>query len=290
MIWLAHWRAMALIHPRRTHPARTPADLGIGNWEEVHFPSFHSEQAPAADGLQLGGWFIPPDPQGDGATLIYVHGLGTHRGELLSQAAMLARHGYGALLIDLRNHGESEGTVTTLGYAEVEDVRGAVAYLLTRPEVDPERIGLVGCSMGGATAIRAAARIHEVRAVVAQCAYASVEDNVAEGMRAFVGLPTFPFALLVVWFGEREAGVRLRQVRPIDDVAQIAPRAIMFVHGELDTAVPPQNSLRLYQAAGEPKALYLVPNAGHGGFMAAGPAEFERRVAGFLETHLRGRK
>jgi fermentation-respiration switch protein FrsA (DUF1100 family) len=49
------------------------------------------------------------------------------------------------------------------------------------------------------------------------------------------------------------------------------------------------NSLRLYQLAQEPKALYLIPNAAHGGLLAAAPAEFERRVAGFLGTHLRGR-
>jgi fermentation-respiration switch protein FrsA (DUF1100 family) len=280
-LWLAHWRAMALVHPRRTRSTRTPSDLGVDRWETVGFPS--------ADGLQLEGWFIPPAPEGDGATLIYVHGLGSHRGDLLEEAAMLAGHGYGALLFDLRGHGTSQGTVTTLGYAEVEDVRGAVAYLLARTQVNPDRIGLVGRSMGGAVAIRAAACVEEIRAVVAECAYASLEENIAEGMRAFIGLPPFPFAPLVIWFGERETGVHVRQVRPVDDVARIAPRAILFIHGERDGAIPVQNSLRLYQAARDPKALYVVPNAGHGGFLDAEPAEFERRVVEFLETYLRGR-
>ena len=278
-LWLAYSRAMVLVHPGRNQPTRTPADLGVATWEEVRFSS--------ADGLQLAGWFIPPGLQSDGATLIHVHGLGSHRGELLNQAAMLASHGYGGLLLDLRNHGESEGTVTTLGYAEVEDVRGAVAYLLTRPKVDRERIGLVGRSMGGAVVVRAAARIESVRAVVVQSSYSSLEDNIREGARAVTGLPPFPFAPLLIWFGEREAGLKIRDVRPIDDLDEIAPRAILFIHGERDPAIHVSNSLRMYQAASEPKELFLVPGAGHGGLMAADPAEFERRVVGFLERHLR---
>ena len=280
-VWLARTRAMALVHPGRTQPACTPADRGVARWEEVRFSS--------PDNLQLAGWFIPPDPQSDGVTLVFIHGLGGNRGGLLDEAMMLTRHGYGALLPDLRNHGQSQGTVTTLGYTEVEDVRGAVAYLLARPEVNPERIGLVGSSMGGALAIRAAARIPEVRAVVAQSAFSSLEENINEGVHALTGLSPFPFAPLVVWFGEREAGLRIRQVRPVDDVAQIAPRAILLIHGEQDPVIDVSNSLRLYGAAQEPKALYLIPNAGHGGLLAADPAEFERRVVGFLDVHLRGR-
>ena len=278
---LAHARAMALVHPGRSQPARTPADRGVERWEEVRFSS--------PDGLQLAGWFIPPGPQAGGATLIFLHGLGGNRGEFLDEAAMLNSHGYGALLLDMRNHGHSEGTVTTMGYAEVADVEGAVTYLLARPEVNPERIGLIGGSMGSAVAIRAAARIPEIRAVVAQSAFSSLEENVSQGVRALTGLDPFPFAPLVIWFGEREAGIRLRQVRPIDDVGQIGPRAIMLIHGERDPVIDVSNSLRLYQAAREPKALYLIPDAGHGGLYAADPAEFERRVAGFLRTHLQGR-
>jgi fermentation-respiration switch protein FrsA (DUF1100 family) len=277
--WLAYTRAMIFVHPERTYPKRTPSDLGVVNWEEARFPS--------ADGLELVGWYIPPDPQGDGATLVYVHGLGSNREELLGQAVMLTKRGYGALLFDLRNHGESEGTITTLGYAEVEDVRGAVDYLLARAEVDPERIGLVGRSLGGAVVLRAAARIEQVRLVIAQSAYASVEDNMEGGVRAFTGLPPFPFAPLMVWIGQHKTGLDIRQMRPIDDVPQISPRAIMLIHGQRDPAIHFSNSVRLYEAAGEPKELYLIPRAGHGGLWAAEPGEFERRMVDFLERHLR---
>jgi fermentation-respiration switch protein FrsA (DUF1100 family) len=279
-IVLARWRALVLVHPPRSQPKLTPDDFCLSDWEEIGFPS--------ADGLQLRGWFIPPDPRGDGATLVFVHGLGNNRGELLDQAAMLHGYGYGALLFDLRNHGESEGEITTLGYAEVEDLRGAVSYVLARPEVNADRVGVVAHSMGSATAIRGAVRIPEIRALIVQSAYSSVEDNIAEGARAFTGLPAFPFAPLVIWFGECETGLDIRMVRPIDDVSQISPRAVMFIHGVQDPAILVENSRRLYEAAGEPKELYLVSGGGHGGFYHVEPVEFERRVVRFLETHLRG--
>ena len=134
---------MTLVHPARTQPEQTPADYGLQSWEEVSFPT--------QDGLQLAGWFIPPANDMDGATIIYVHGLGSNRGDLLEQAALLSNQGFGALLFDLRNHGKSQGEITTLGYMESKDVRAAVDYLLSRSDVNPHRIGLVGISMGGAT-------------------------------------------------------------------------------------------------------------------------------------------
>lgn len=187
-----------------------------------------------------------------------------------------------ALLIDLRNHGESGEAITTLGLNEVEDVRAAVDFLLARPEVDPGRIGLMGMSMGGGTAIRAAARIPEVQWVIAQSAYTSLTDNIEEGVRGLTGLPPFPFAPLVIAFGEAEAGLDSTQVRPIDDVASIAPRPILFVHGAKDGLVPPRNSQALYAAAGEPKQIYLAPDVGHGGFMQVVGEEYRARLVEFL--------
>lgn len=272
-VWFAHERTMGLIHPERSAPSRTPTDLGISRYENVSFKT--------SDGLRLDGWFILPATQ-PGSTFIFVHGLGANRSELLDEAAMFARRGYGALLIDLRNHGTSEGTITTLGYAEVEDMRAAVQYLLTRSEVDPQRIGLLGHSMGAATVLRAAARIPQARVVIAESAFTSLDDNIAEGVQGLTGLPPVPFAPLVIWFGERETGMNIQQVRPIDDVPLISPRGVMFIHGARDPIIPVRNSEQLYQVAHEPKQLYIVPNAEHNGLYAANPQEFENQVMSFI--------
>jgi pimeloyl-ACP methyl ester carboxylesterase len=277
--YLAHDRAMTLVHPGRSLPQRTPSDVGLEPWFDVSFPS--------SDDLQLSAWFIPLESEEPSPTLIFVHGLGSNREELLDQAKLLYDHGYSALLLDLRNHGQSQGEITTLGYKEVFDVEGAIEFLMGQPVVDTNRIGLVGHSLGGAVVIRAAARLPQVKATVAESAFSSIEDNIEQGVRELTGLPPFPFAPMVIWFGEREAGVKIQLVRPIDDLAQIAPRAIMFIHGEKDTLVDVSNSHRLYEAALEPKALYLIPNAGHGGLLEVDPEEFERHIVPFLDLYLK---
>ena len=277
--YLAHDRAMTLVHPTRSLPERIPSDVGLVTWFDVSFLS--------SDNVQLSAWFIPVRSEEASPTLIFVHGLGSNREELLDQAKLLYDHGYSALLLDLRNHGQSQGEFTSLGYQEVLDVEGAVDYLLSRPEVDRDRIGLVGHSMGGAVVIRAAARIPQVKTIIAESAFTSLEDNINQGVRELIGLPPFPFAPMVIWFGEREAGVKIQLVRPIDDLPLIAPRPIMFVHGELDPLVDLTNCQRLYEAATEPKALYLIPDAGHAGLMEADPVEFERQVVTFLDQYLK---
>jgi fermentation-respiration switch protein FrsA (DUF1100 family) len=140
--------------------------------------------------------------------------------------------------------------------------------------------------MGGATAIRAAARYPQVQVLVAESTFTSIEDNVSESITALTGLPPFPFAPLVVWFGEREAGIDIGQVSPVDVISAISPRPVLIVHGERDAVISAKNALRLYAAAGEPKELYLIPNAGHGGLPQAQPEEYQRRVVGFFDRYL----
>ncbi len=275
--WLARDRALGLVHPPRVLAARTPADFDIAAWEDIAFSS--------TDGLTLRGWLVPPGSAG-GPTVIFVHGLRGNRSSLLALAAPLVARGYGALLYDARNHGESEGTVTTLGYAEVADVEGAVAYLQDRPDVGDAPLALVGHSMGAAAVLRAAARLPQVDAVVAISAFTSLEDNVAEGVRILTGLPPFPFAPLIIAFGEQEAGLQLSDLRPIDDLAAIAPRPVMFIHGQADPLVPPRNSEQLYAAASQPKVLYLVPGGQHGDIVEQPSEEMLAQVIAFVDEHL----
>jgi fermentation-respiration switch protein FrsA (DUF1100 family) len=185
----------------------------------------------------------------------------------------------------LRNHGESEGTVTTLGLKEVLDVEAAVRFVRQIAGAGTPVV-LFGHSMGGATVLLAAVKIPEIRAVIAESAYTSVEENVSEGVRGLTGLPAFPFGPLIVFFGEREAGVNIRSVRPLDVVGQISPRPVLFIHGEMDGLILPQNSRKLYEAAREPKDLYLLQNAGHFGFLEAAPEEYPRRILAFLEKYM----
>ena len=174
-----------------------------------------------------------------------------------------------------------------MGYQEIMDVEGAIDFLLDQPEVDKDRIGLLGHSMGGGIVILAAARFPVVKATVAESAFSSLEDYIEEGVRRLTGLPPFPFAPLVIFFGELEIGLDIHLLRPIDDLAQISPRAILFIHGKNDAVVVESNSQNLFNAAQEPKAPYLIDNASHDDLMEADPEDFERQIVSFLNTYLK---
>ncbi|MCA9939674.1 MAG: alpha/beta hydrolase [Anaerolineales bacterium] len=274
-------RAHKLVHPERSYPQRTPDEFGIENWQSITLTT--------EDGLRLAAWYIPPRPETDGAAVIFAHGFGGNRANLLLQASMLVQRGYGALLFDFRNHGDSEGTITTLGLLEEKDVAAALEYVLAQPEANPDRIGLVGHSMGGATVLRAAARLPEIDAVVAESSYTSLEDNVVEGVRYIAHLPAFPFAPMIIYFGQKEAGLDITLVRPIEDVPLIAPRPILFIHGEADRLILPDNSRRLFAAANEPKELYLLPDVNHIGVLEQDTVDFEDHFVTFFDTYLLGK-
>jgi len=274
VIVLAYWNACSLISPRRAPMTSTPAERGL-SFEPVTFTS--------ADGLRLAGWYIPSRNR---ATIILCHGLGTNRADMLPQAVLLAEYGYGSLLFDFRAHGESEGEMVTYGYSETDDVLAAVDYLLSRPDVDPERTGILGGSLGAATALHATARSTNLKAVVAESAFTSLEDAVASSFTVFSGLPAFPFAPLTVAFAQWQTGLRISEVRPIDDIPSISPRPVFIIHGTEDDLIPAEQGLRLYEAAGEPKELWMVDVMGHGSALGIFPDEYEKRVIGFFDKAL----
>ncbi|MBC7871915.1 MAG: alpha/beta fold hydrolase [Chitinophagaceae bacterium] len=274
-------QAYSLAYPVHQPPDSALLDLlEINNWENAVFTT--------QDGLRLEGWYIPPSPNTDGASLIFIHGHGSNRAHFLGELPIFLDAGYGVLLFDSRNHGMSEGRVTTMGLLEVQDVQAAFAWLIEQPEVNPERIGLYGASMGGATAILAMAEIPQARVLLVDGGYAAFSDVVAEGVRNVSGLPRFPFGDLIIQWTGLQSGENLYAVRSIDVIADITARPIFIMHGSSDPTIPVTHAERLYAAADEPKVLYIVPNGGHGGLMQRNPAEYKQRVLAFLATYLRG--
>ena len=272
-----HSRARRLVAPPRNITHQTPADFGIATWEEVTFRT--------DDGLQLSGWYIPPQTE-DGAALIYVHGLGSNRSALLDQAAMLAKQGYGALLFDLRAHGRSEGEKSSWGLTEVADVQAALAFLQRQTAVDPNKIGIIGHSMGGAIAIRAAAQLPELRLVVAESAYTNFANNTRRLTVSFARLPEWTAPLIMPW-AEWIAGVDSRQLAPLQEVASLSPRPILFIQGGHDKTVHVSNGSTLYDTAVSPKERLLIPEAGHNNLFETDPELMSKRLRRFLAQNLR---
>lgn len=254
-----------------------PDAYGITGYESLTLTS--------ADGAEIAAWYMPSQ---NGAAIIMQHGYKANREEMLDEAAMMIRHGYGVIAVDLRAHGESDGQAISFGMYELQDVDAAYRYLLARPDVDPERIGMLGNSMGASIAILYAAQNPQIKAVVSVSAFASLQDEIATGVRHFTGLPPFPFAPMIQYFAEQETGLRASQIAAIDHIGEISPRPVFILQGGADTAIPVDSGQRLYDAAGEPRELWYAPQTGHVAFARDFPAEYEQRVAAFFDQYLLG--
>lgn len=266
-------QAFALVHPVNLTQNIALAEMAEPGWQSVAFET--------DDSLTLRGWFIPPT-RDDGATLLFVHGLAGSRLNFIAQLDYLLPQGYGALLFDLRNHGESDGRVTTLSNHEIKDVLAAYNFLTNQQRIQPDRIVVFGQSMGGATSIRSMPQLPQARGLIIDTAYTSMHDVVADGVRS-TGVPPLFIDDLILLIANVLSGSNLYQARPIDVIADIAPRPILFIHGTADATIPVQHIYDLHEAAADPKDLLIIDGAGHVIAYQTDPDAYSERVLRFLD-------
>ncbi|HEX9037774.1 MAG TPA: alpha/beta fold hydrolase [Ktedonobacterales bacterium] len=270
------WKvARGLLRPVRKLPEKTPQEVGLV-MEDVRI---------AGPRGALAAWYLPAR---NNCTLICLHGVGDHRGQWLEQVSLLHnRGGYGALLLDFPAHGESEGDIVTYGVFERDDVEAAVEWLRARGDVDMRGIGVMGYSLGAITATLAAASIPDLRALIIESGFADLPRDIGRLFSRFTHLPSFPFARLVIVWGEWMAGARLSQIRPARVIGQISPRATLIISDLADgLADEPYDGETLYAAAGEPKELWQVAESSHINAFWRDPASWLERVGDFLDRNL----
>jgi dipeptidyl aminopeptidase/acylaminoacyl peptidase len=267
-------------HPPK-YPLHVPPSIYKAAYEEVSFAS--------DDGIILKGWLVKPVNAGvRSPAVIICHGIGANKSDFTGLAVSLSHRGYFVLQFDFRAHGESIGIRTSIGYHEQKDIHAALSFLKTRSKtIDPKRIGIFGFSMGGSTAILSAAKTGAFSAVVADSAFTSLRDQARETITGFYHLPVFPFLQLTVLGYELYFQTRVGAIAPIKVIAAMAPTPVLIIAGEGDALVPADNGRRLYTAAKEPKELWVINGADHGGTMAAAGDEYEMRVGEFFDKNLR---
>jgi fermentation-respiration switch protein FrsA (DUF1100 family) len=275
VVVMSYHQAQAFVQPIRVNVA-LPSDYGL----EVE-----SVALTTSDGLKLAAWYIPSR---NGAAVILQHGYGASRLDVIDPAKWLATRGYGVLMADYRASGMSEGDRFSFGKNEVRDIEAAYQYVVGRPDVDAQRVGAWGISMGGVLVLLHAAQNREIRAVLADCPFASLQDELETGVKKITGLPPFPFASLIQFFLERELGFPLSAIAPIKQIRSISPRPVFLLSAGKDTFVPPDSGQRLYDAAGEPRQLWFDPDLEHCEFWNSRRGEFEKRVAAFFDQYLLG--
>ncbi len=254
-------------------PTRTPADVG--------WPAYQTIQLHPRLDQTLTAWYIPSR---NGASILLLQGHWAARDGRLPEAALLARHGYGVLLLD-PHPCAAPGTPHTIGYAEVDDVAAAVTWLKQQPDISGGKIGVDGFSSGGVIAVQSAAHNTDLRAVIAEGNFHDLISNIAP-RSAQNDLAGGLIKSVIVLFFRYYTGVDPALVRPIDSVAKISPRPLFLIAGEGEAAA--NHTLAQFEAAGQPKQLWLVPEVGHGGYLDRWPQEYERKVVGFFDQYLLG--
>jgi alpha-beta hydrolase superfamily lysophospholipase len=231
---------------------RLPEDFGL---------SVTPAEFTSTDGIRLRGWWNSGDETMP--VILFCHGLNRSRVEMLERAAESNRRGYGVLLFDLRNHGESEKGYTTLGIHESRDVCGARNYVSKNAPNRPQM--LWGVSMGASTALLSTRRCPGIAAVVSDSSFLSFRETIAHHVGLIFGIPSFPIANLITaitgWRigfdpddGDVEAAVR--------NLGQVP---ILLIAGAEDVRMPPALAERLFSTSQSPlKELVVVPGAGHG--------------------------
>lgn len=256
-----------------THSARAfvPADHVEARHENVVFRT--------ADGLRLRGWYVPSK---NGAAVVSFPGRkGTQK-----PARILARHGYGVLLFDRRGEGESEGDPNGWGWGGHQDVAAAVRFLQGRPDVEGDRIGGIGLSVGGEMMLESAGTSPGLKAVVSEGAgERSVRENLdMTGSAKWLQIPSAAAITAgTALFSDRRPPESLK-----DLVGRIAPTPVLFIYGEHGQEGERNLNPTYYRSAGEPKEIWEVPGSGHVGGIEARPTEYERRVIGFFDDALLG--
>ena len=255
-----------------THVGRAvvpPDRLGVAH-EDVTFTT--------ADGLELQGWYVPSR---NGAAVIAFPG----RSGSQPKARMLARHGYGVLLFDRRGEGESEGEPNAWGWGGDADVKAAIAYLQRRPDVDPDRIGGIGLSVGGEMMIETAAETDALAAVVSEGAGARSTAEDMDHDDPALGKWTFGLAMSVV--KSAAVAVSSNQTPPanLKTLAADVEQPMLLIAAP-NAPTGEQLNRGYAKAAGRSATLWEIPESDHVGGQEARPQEYERRVVAFFDRAL----
>ncbi len=233
-------------------------------------------------GGTVAGWFAPGRP-GQGAVLL-LHGVRASRHDMVARALFLHRLGFATLAIDLPGHGESSARHITFGANESLAVPAALAWLARR--CPGERVGAIGVSLGAASLVLARPDPAPA-AIVLESMYPTIEEAVADRLALHAGAPAAALAPVLLWQMPWRLGITPAQLHPIDALAALRG-PLLIAAGDVDRHTTPAETQRLYAAArADDKSLWMVPGAAHVDLYRFAPAEYERRVGGFLRNRLR---
>jgi fermentation-respiration switch protein FrsA (DUF1100 family) len=255
-------------------------------WEAVWLDTQPAEDLwiRARDGLKLHAFYVPAP--GASASAILVHGYSSEARQMAYMARIFHdKFGMSVLLPDARGHGQSQGDYIGFGWHERLDILDWIEQVRRRP--GGANIALYGISMGASTVLMAGGEAlpPELRLIIADCGYTSVMEELSWQMKQRYRVSLPPLIRAVSRLTMRRAHYRFEEASALEQVKK-SRVPTLFIHGQADTFVPFEMCGRLYDACAAEKEQYTVPGAEHGAAYNVDPAQYERRLAQFLEKHL----
>lgn len=227
-----------------------PDTFGL-NLEDCYFST--------SDGIKLHGWLLKSEKPK--ATILWSHGNAGNISDRLDNLSKLASLPFNVFLYDYRGYGKSEGKPSEQGV--YLDSQAAYDYLLTRPEVDPEKIVVYGRSLGGAVALDLATK-KTCRSLILESTFTSAQD------------------MAQLMFGAVPMGWLMRsEFASIEKIKKLQV-PILILHGDQDDIVPYDFGKQLFEAATEPKEFYEITGAAHNDTYLIGGDEYFERIKNFI--------
>jgi dipeptidyl aminopeptidase/acylaminoacyl peptidase len=253
--------------------------------EEITFTTYEKSDVGEGEMLTLSGWFIP-GRSANSPTFVVLHGQNDNRIGSLKYSGMLARAGYNVLAYDHRYHGLSDGDYCTYGYFEGCDVSAAIDYLESRGDCNIERLGVLGESMGAATAIMATARDNRIKLLVEDSSYPALKTIIADYGKRLYGLPKFPLVDCAVFLAGVRAGFSPVMVSPAEKIKEITVPTLI-IHCDADEDINPEYSELIYEASGaEIKEIHYFSGCGHTMGYEDHTGDYEALVLGFIKKNM----
>ncbi|MFQ5816679.1 MAG: alpha/beta hydrolase [Terriglobia bacterium] len=261
------------LSPPHAGEALDPTEL-IGTTQAVSFKS--------PDGTSHNGWFFPGRRRGP--VIVVLHGYGSSRSDVLDLATSLQEHRYNVLAFNLAGHGESPRKRTTLGFQETEELLAALDMLARRADLDGQRIGLWGHSLGAYTALKAAARSPGVKVLVLDSLYTRPVDMLRLQLRRH-GAHWVPLLGAITRLEYRLYTFRNRRNNDAIPIEQLADIPKLFIAGDDQPALAEFTRV-LFERAPEPKEFVRRRRTSLTTLAALERTAYEDLVISFFLTHL----
>jgi pimeloyl-ACP methyl ester carboxylesterase len=241
---------------------------------------------PATDGVELSAWALAG--RADAPVVILAHDRGGSKADLLPLAARLQQAGFGAIALDLRGHGESEGSRSTLGIEEKRDILGAIDYLTGRGQ-DSRPIAAFGVGMGAHAAVLAAAERPAVRALVLDGLYPDAGFEAARELYADWSFGRRHLRFVADYLLTLVTGSRPRSHRAADQLSRLQGRDVLLLGSSSDDALLREIKRMYHDLPQGPDAegnLVLLPATLRDGVLGDQLTRYNERVSRFLVDRL----